>query len=69
MRRIVIKRRQLQHSSNNHSNPIPPPPPPSLTPWPTDMQLTPKEPQASTEAALGAQQHHDEESCNGRLRV
>lgn len=77
MRRIVIKRRQLQHSSNNHSIPSRPPPflPPFLTIWPTDMQLTPKESQASTEATLAAQghrrrqQHHDEESCNGRLRV
>lgn len=44
MRRIVIKRRQLQLSSNNHTNPSPaflfP-----LPPWPTDMQLTPKESQ------------------------
>ncbi|KAL7734369.1 hypothetical protein ACLKA6_010704 [Drosophila palustris] len=46
MRRIVIKRRQLQHSSNNHTNPSPcPSPRPNPNTNPTGMQLTRKESQ------------------------
>lgn len=48
MRRIVIKRRQLQHSSNNHTNPSPTTSPPG----PTDMQLTPKESQPGRSCQL-----------------